>query len=345
MIRIGIICPSEIAFRRFLPALKQCENIQYVGVAYSSKEEWFGIESDQIDFQTAEKIIKAEKEKADRFVENYGGKIFSGYEKMLCSGEIDAVYIPLPPALHYQWAINALEQGLHVFVEKPSTTSLEDTEKLVNVAKEKSLALHENYMFVFHSQLDAVSKVVASGEIGKVRLYRVDFGFPKRAIEDFRYNKKLGGGALLDCGGYTLKYANMLLGTDAKINCANVTYQEGFEVEISGAAQMSNFKREVLQLAFGMDNDYRCNIDIWGSTGTLTSKRILTAPEGFKPSYTISRNGVCETYEMEADDAFRKSIERFMECIQNEHVREKNYNELLHQEKMVDEFMNLAGMK
>ena len=51
--------------------------------------------------------------------------------------------------LHHKWAKLALLNGKHVFVEKPSTTSLEDTMDLISVASEKGLALHENYMFVY----------------------------------------------------------------------------------------------------------------------------------------------------------------------------------------------------
>ena len=43
MIRIGIICPSEIAFRRFMPALNKAGNvIAFAGIGYASPEEWFG---------------------------------------------------------------------------------------------------------------------------------------------------------------------------------------------------------------------------------------------------------------------------------------------------------------
>lgn len=344
MIRIGIICPSEIAFRRFMPALMQNKELEYVGVAYATKEEWFGKNSVD-DEEKAQMIIKSEREKASRFQECYGGKVFFGYESMLVSKEIDAVYIPLPPALHYKWAKLALECGLHVFVEKPSTTSLKDTTALVEMAKERKLALHENYMFAFHSQLEAISRVVKSGEIGKPWLYRIDFGFPKRPAGDFRYVKKLGGGALLDCGGYTLKYANMLLGGNAKVISANVNYSDEYDVEIFGAGTVCNEEGTLVQLAFGMDNDYRCDINIWGSTGTLKSNRILTAPAGFEPSYSISKNGVSEEIKMEADDTFLKSMNRFVACVKDEDTRMNNYEEIAWQEKLVDEFVRLAQMK
>ena len=42
MIKIGVLCPSEIAFRRFLPAVMKVDDIQYCGVAMASEEEWFG---------------------------------------------------------------------------------------------------------------------------------------------------------------------------------------------------------------------------------------------------------------------------------------------------------------
>lgn len=340
--RIGIICPSEIAFRRFMPAVLKVEEIEYIGVAYATLSEWYGKD---IKIQEGmEKVIESEREKAENFRNTYGGKVFEGYEAMLKSGEIDAVYIPLPPALHYAWAKLALDCGLHVFVEKPSTTRLADTEDLILVASQKGLALHENYMFAYHTQLETVKRVIEDGIIGKVRLFRIDFGFPKRPMGDFRYNKKLGGGALLDCGGYTLKYADMLLGGNAKIEAATVMNDEDFEVEIFGTAVLSDDSKKTVQVAFGMDNDYRCSINVWGSKGTLISNRILTAPEGFAPTYSIFVNGKEEVYTMEADDTFYKSIMHFVKCVKDEKVRTGNYEALRRQEQLVDEFMKKAGM-
>lgn len=338
MIKIGIICPSEIAFRRFMPAIKKSTEFEYVGVAYATKEEWFGEKAIEISDESFSKIKESELAKAKNFEQTYGGKIFEGYEAMIKSGEIDAVYIPLPPALHYEWAKLALDNNLHTFVEKPSTTSLKDTSKLVELASKNNLVLHENYMFIYHSQLERIENLVRSGEIGEVRLYRVDFGFPQRPASDFRYNKNLGGGALMDCGGYTLKYANRLLGGDAEIICANSFYKDEFEVDIAGAATLKNSKGQAVQISFGMDNDYRCSIDIWGSQGTLKSGRILTAPERFEPSYVISKNGEEQIFKMEADDTFLKSLMRFKECINDKIKREENYKDLVKQAELVEEF-------
>lgn len=338
--KIGVICPSEIALRRFMPALQLVDGIEFVGIGVCTKEERFG--STEIPSETVQGILNADHRRAQVFIDQYGGKIFEGYESIVRSEEIDAIYIPLPPALHYKWAKLALECGKHVLVEKPSTISADDTKKLVEIASRNKLALHENYMFVFHNQLDAIDELIENGEIGDVRLYRISFGFPKRAANDFRYNKALGGGALIDAGGYTIKYATRLLGDSAKIKYAQMNYTDEHEVDMYGSAAMVNGNGVTAQIAFGMDNNYKCELEAWGSTGCIYTGRVLTAPAGFTPSVTIRKGNEDTVMDLAADDAFKKSIERFMACVNCEETRLKNYTDIVKQAKLVDDFRKIA---
>ena len=334
-IRIGVICPSDIAFRRFMPSLKKTEGFEYAGVAVATREEFSG---------ATEEILSWEYQKARGFVESYGGRVFDGYANMIESAQVDAVYLPLPPALHFQWARKALEHGKHVLVEKPSTTCLKDTQELVTMAAAKGLALYENYMFVLHDQIQAVKDLLNGNELGEVRLIRISFGFPRRDARDFRYNKQLGGGALLDAGGYTMRLATELLGGDVELTAAQAGYLDGFEVDMYGSATVSNEKGMVAQLAFGMDNDYRCDLEVWGSRGTLTTGRILTAPDGFVPTYTLKKNQDVQTGSFPADDAFQKSICRFGHCVNDSLAREESYRNLIRQERLVEAFKQRCGM-
>lgn len=339
-IKVGIICPSEIAFRRFLPSLQRVSEFSFAGVAIASPEEWAGDGKVTVDIYS---IIEKERQKAQTFIDTYGGKIYEGYETLITSQDIDVVYLPLPPALHFKWTKLALQNGKHVYVEKPFTTNLQDTQELIAISKEKKLAIHENYMFIFHRQLQAIQELIAGGEIGKVRQYRVSFGFPRRAANDFRYNKALGGGALLDAGGYCMKYASWLLGDSAKLKCANSYYEPEFEVDIFGSCTMVNNEGTVVQMSFGMDCDYKCELEAWGSTGTLTTGRILTAPDGLEPDITIKHNQEYVTKKLPADNAFEKSIRRFYDCLTNETTREENYSLIERQSSFVSEFIKLSN--
>lgn len=337
---IGVICPSEIALRRFMPALQSFEDVKFIGIGVSSVEERFGPVETLSEEQQI--VLDWDYARAKVFIENYGGAIFDSYEALVSSDEIDAVYIPLPPALHFKWTKTALEYGKHVLVEKPSTISFADTKELVRIASDKNLALHENYMFAFHSQLDEIDEIIKSGEIGDVRLYRIYFGFPLRAANDFRYNKTLGGGALIDAGGYTLKYANRLLGPTAKFRFAQKNYIDGFEVDMYGAGALTNDDGHTVQIAFGMDNSYKCELEVWGSHGCLTTGRVLTAPAGFAPTVIIRKGSVDEERMLSADDAFGKSIRRFLDCVCDSDARVNNYKEIVRQAEMVEEFSRLA---
>lgn len=333
---LGVLCPSEIALRRFMPALEKT-GFNFVGVAVNSVIERYG--KDFPSKQEMSKMVSRQINKANRFVEQYGGKIFFSFEEMIKSTEIDALYIPLPPGLHFKWAKRALEAGKHVLIEKPFTTSLVEAQELINIAREKRLALHENYMFIFHSQLDEIDSIINNGDLGEIRLYSIRFGFPMRDANDFRYIKKLGGGSLIDAGGYCIKYASRLLGESTRLVYSQMNSKDGFEVDMYGSGVLVNDKGTTVQIAFGMDNDYKCELEVWGSEGTLRTGRVLTAPVGYEPSVIISRNGIVDERKMGSDDAFEKSILHFKECILKAESRNRNYLDIEKQSILMNDFM------
>ena len=292
--RIGILGTADIAFRRFLPALQKCEAFTYAGVASRTPE------------------------KAKPFVDTFGGQVYDGYDSLLADDSIDAVYVPLPPALHYEWGKKALLSGKHLLMEKPFTTSLEQTEELLRLAEEKGLAVHENYMFLYHSQLSYIKKLIADGELGDIRLYRMSFGFPKRAEGDFRYNKALGGGALLDCGGYPVRLALELLGDTTRVTQAKLVQPAGYEVDLFGNAVLENDDGLCAQISFGMDNAYQCQLEVWGSKQTLIASRIFTAGDGYAPTVQLRSSQGEKEEKLSADDQFLHSIEQFARLITQE---------------------------
>lgn len=334
--RLGIICPSEIAFRRFLPTLSFISEITFAGVGVNTIYERYG--GSLPERSVVEETIQRGKNKAQDIVKQYGGRVFESFSSIVSSPDIDALYIPLPPALHYRWAREALEHGKHVLIEKPATVSLDETNDLIKLAGERGLAVHENYMFVFHNQIEVVNNLISAGEIGEVRQYNLRFGFPKRSPNDFRYSKSAGGGALLDAGGYPLKYADMLLGPSAKIRFANLKYVDSFDVDIFGSAVLENDQGVCANVSFGMDNDYKCELEVWGSSGTILADRIFTAPSGYSPKIFLKKGQEQRILDVDADDTFLKSIQWFLKCVESLEVREENYRAIVRQAELLNSF-------
>lgn len=339
--KLGVLCPANIARRRFLPALAKIQELEFVGLAKYSKVERFGVQTD-ISKVEQEKKVEEETKKALDILDKFPGKLYESYMEMLLDESIEAIYIPLPPALHYEWGKLALENGKHVIMEKPLAINLLQTKELIELASKNGLTIHENYMFLFHKQLEEIRQIIESGKIGEIRLYRLDFGFPMREQGDFRYNKELGGGGLLDAGGYCLRYAAQLLGKNAKVISAVTNNLSDSEIDLYGAGMLVNSKHQVVQMAYGMDNNYSCSIEVWGSTGTLASRRIFTAPDDYKPTVEIEKNGERENIVLQEDNSFVNSIKYFVDCVHNEQLRNQNYKNILQQAMLIEEFFECA---
>lgn len=328
MIRIGVTSPAEIAERRFLPSLERLDDVGFSGIAYHKN-----------------------REKANVLAERFGGKLFDSLEALCADPETDAVYVPAVPAAHFPLARAALVQGKHVFMEKPFTVSLAETEELVTLARERGLALHENFTFLYHSQLKAIREMMTDGTIGKVHLLRISFGFPGRPAGDFRYNRDAGGGAFLDAGCYTIRLASELLGPSTKMTQAQLTdpasnttavqsakASGGITADTGGSGVLMNDDGLCAQIAFGMEHAYRCALEIWGSEATLFAERIMTAPDDYPPVITLRYSGRTEERTLPADPSFANSIAHFVRCVSEDTLREKTYEEILTQARLMAAF-------
>ncbi|WP_315122269.1 Gfo/Idh/MocA family oxidoreductase [uncultured Clostridium sp.] len=342
-LNIGILGPSDVAFRKFLPALKTNKYFEYAGVAVANLYERNQVCNNNENLPS---VIEKSKIKSENIKKEYGGKIFYSYEELINSNNIEAIYISLPPALHYFWAKKALEHEKHVLLEKPFTTNLVDTMSLIKIAGEKKLALHENYAFCYHNQINTICELIDRKEIGEIRQIRAAFGFPYREANDFRYNRELGGGALLDCGGYPIKLATLLLGKTAQIKTAKLNTVKGHDVDIFGSATLENCDGVTVQVSFGMDNVYKCEMEIWGSQGVIYAPRIFTAPADVK-STIISKKEEEKIIEIPKMDQFLGSINHFYDCIVDDNVRLRSYKEIEIQSKHINDIfsLNKGGVK
>ena len=321
-INIAVLGASEIAYRRFLPALMKDKRFKYVGVGYYRIED---------------------SEKVKLFKENYGGEIFNSFEEVLNNTDIDAVYVPQPPALHYKYGKMVLDSGKHLFMEKPFTISFDETKKLIEIANDRNLAVCENYMFRFHKQIAEFINLVNKGKIGKLNKYEVKFCFPIRQANDFRYIKALGGGALLDCGGYTIMLSDILFNYEGKLYPNKPIYEEGYEVDMHGSGKIVRDNVEC-NFYFGMNDEYSCSLKAYGDKGTLFASRILTAPNDFDVNFEyINLNNEKEIINIGKDDSFLKSINNFYNSIVNKDVRKENIQKIIRQASLIDEMIKIGG--
>ena len=106
-------------------------------------------------------------------------KVASDSADLLSSTEIDAIAIVTPVWTHYELTKAALEQGKHVFVEKPFTSDSNQAEELINLAAKKNLKIMVDHTFLFTGAVKKIGQLLEEGTLGKVYYYdstRVNLG-------------------------------------------------------------------------------------------------------------------------------------------------------------------------
>jgi D-xylose 1-dehydrogenase (NADP+, D-xylono-1,5-lactone-forming) len=141
--------------------------------------------------------------RAQAFASEHGlARAHGSYEELLADPEVDAIYNPLPNALHVEWSIKALEAGKHVLCEKPMSRHPEDVERAFDVAEREGRVLEEAFMWRHHPQLQRARELIAAGDVGELRVIRAAFAFNAGNPDDIRLQADLEGGGLMDVGSY-----------------------------------------------------------------------------------------------------------------------------------------------
>jgi NDP-hexose-3-ketoreductase len=292
-LRLGVLGAADIAWRKTLPAVAAEDCVRLVAVA------------------------SRDLTKARRFTDAFGGTPVSGYEHLLARDDVDAVYIPLPAAMHAPWIEAALLAGKHVFAEKPLTTLGADAHRLVALADSLGLVLAENFMFTLHSQHREVLRLIDDGVIGDVRGITAAFTIPELPPGDIRYQAEVGGGALADVGGYPVRTASLLLGPELDVVGATLRVDPARGVDLSGAAVLATPSGVVAHVTFGMEHAYRAEYEVYGSLGRIRLERAFTPPADYAPTLHVHTPGGYAMRVLMPDDQFRTAVRAFAAAVRD----------------------------
>lgn len=106
-------------------------------------------------------------------------RVTGDVSEVMTSPDIDAIAVITPVWTHYELAKSALENGKHVFVEKPFTSNVEQGEELIELAQRKNLRIMVDHTFLFTGAVKKISQLLHEGALGKLYYYdstRVNLG-------------------------------------------------------------------------------------------------------------------------------------------------------------------------
>ncbi len=149
-------------------------------------------------------LVTDDTEKAAKLGEMYevgNTYSFDQFSQMISSGAVDAIYLATPNWRHAEFAVPALQAGIHVLVEKPMEISSEQCQKMIDAQKSSTAKLMVAYRLHFEpATVDAVEKI-RSGELGDVHIFNSTFA---QVVDpaNHRAHSGLEAGPVLDMGPY-----------------------------------------------------------------------------------------------------------------------------------------------
>ncbi|WP_258167912.1 Gfo/Idh/MocA family protein [Paraburkholderia sp. BL21I4N1] len=188
-------------------------------------------------------------EPARAFAEEFGGEVCADFEALLASG-IDALYIATVQDSHADYAIAALQAGLHVLCEKPATINQPQLERVLEVARATQRLFMEAMKPPFYPLYRKLRAHLTVEPIGDVGLVRAGCSVPGVPDDHPSLSFEHAGGALLDIGIYEIFLAVDWLGAPREVQTLGRLGSTGVDLF---ASLNSQHERGIAQLFCGLD--------------------------------------------------------------------------------------------
>jgi predicted dehydrogenase len=259
-IRWGIIGTANIVRGQFLPGLREAGGGRAVVVGGRDLE-------------------RARTWAGEHGVE----RAIAGYQAVIDSADVDAVYVALPNSLHGEWTTRALEAGKAVLCEKPLCVGAAETASVVEAARVSGSLLWEAFVFPFQAQHARVIDLLADGAVGPVSEIVSYFHFQVSHPGNIRLSGALAGGAIADVGCYPVRFAQEVLGP-APEDCHVIGTSSGNGEVETEAVGIVGWGGGRLVVGCGFHRAYDTFTRVLGPTGQLH----LTNPFHPVPSDTLT---------------------------------------------------------
>lgn len=296
MVNWGVLGTAGIAKGQTIPGMKQAENCCLYAIA------------------------GRDLAKAERFREEFGfAKAYGSYEELLDDPEIQAVYIPLPNMIHYEWTVKALEKKKHVLCEKPLAPDAAKAREMFRVAKENGVWLMEAFAYLHSPWVKAIQAEVDAGVIGKIRYMESEFLTSDYDPDNIRMRKETLGGCMYDLGCYTASMIGTMMGKQPdSIRALSSFNSYGVDDFVSALFMYEDGSKAlmncgmVLQTAAGKRAD---RLVIEGTDGAIYSDGEFNGC-GIM-TYKVIKDGIVTEKEVPVPNNYRLEVEQFGRCIEN----------------------------
>ena len=200
--------------------------------------------------------------------------VFDHYEKLLKMKEVEAVIICLPNDLHAEAALASLQQGKHIYLEKPLATSLEQARRVLEAWQNTPLVGMIGFNYRFNPLYRATQQHLKAGGLGKLVGARSIFSTTGRNLPDWLQTRSTGGGVLLDLACHHADLFRFFFGQEVQEVFASLRSLRSEDDSAMLQLKLSN--GIMVQSFFSISSIEEDRFEVYGQTGKLFVDRYLS---------------------------------------------------------------------
>jgi len=160
--------------------------------------------------------VSRDQGRADAFARQFGARFaYTKYDEMLANPEVEAVFIATPNAFHAEQVIAAAQAGKHVLCDKPLANNVLDAHRALEACSAAGVKLGINFHNRHLPWVQDVSRLIADGSIGDVKMVQVQVSSGPRHYDNWRADPEIAGlGSVHNVGVHGLDFLRVILGSD-----------------------------------------------------------------------------------------------------------------------------------
>lgn len=289
-------------------------------------------------------VASRDIDKAREYATRYNAtSVYNNYDDLVKDPNVDIVYIATPHAFHYEQTMLCLQNNKAVLCEKPMSLTYEQTAAMIEMATKKNLFLMEAMWTGCMPFIDKILSLIKEDTIGPPQYIAADFGFIAPPDPESRlFNKRLGGGSLLDIGIYPIFLSTLILGEPSIIKTVSRLTDTGVDEYVNMVLQYPNGQTAHLLSTLRFNTGIEAEI-------TGTKGRIKIDNPWFKATgFTLHLNeGTSESFSTpHLCNGFEHEINEVMYCLDQGLLQS---NKIPHRltlsiSKIMDEILSQSGV-
>lgn len=244
-LKVGLIGCGQVAQSVHLKILTRLPQVEVIALAETDAER---------------------REKASRMAPK--AIAFDNYQDLLAMRDLDAVVICLPPSLHADATIAALEKSKHVYLEKPFAMNLNEGKRILQAWQKTGVVGMMGFNYRRNRLYQATRECIQSGKLGSLISVRSVFSTAAKTLTDWKQTRSCGGGVLLDLASHHIDLVRFLFGQEVReVGAAMRSHKSEDD---SAMLQLQLDKGLLVQSFFSLSSVEENRFEIYGDSGKLS---------------------------------------------------------------------------